>query len=98
MTANLALPTSYLVAMEEWEEEASESSKELEGQADYAYGDGDDDPTTTKVITTAYLETSRLFSFLGKNDSKTIGVGVPTIAYPLPCPRYLLFLQLKLDC
>ena len=80
------------------EEEWSEWNKEIDAETDYEFGDGDNDTNTTSILLTAYWTPSKLFSFLGKNDSNTIRASIQTTATAFPNKLYLLFQQLKLDC
>lgn len=89
---------TYLAEQAEVEEEASEWIKEIDSQAEYELGDGNNDNNTPCFLPTAYWTPSKLFSFLWKNDSNTIPTSIETIAPIFPCPLYLLFQQLKLDC
>lgn len=89
---------SYLAEQAELEEEASEWIKEIDSQAEYELGDGNDDNNTPCFLPTAYWTPSKLFSFWWKNDSNTILPSIETIPPIFPCPLYLLFQQLKLDC
>lgn len=95
MTTNLLiLPTNYLVESGELEKEWSEWAEEIDALADYEFSDGNND----YYISTAYLKSSKLFSFLGENNSNTIPICIQTIAQALPSKLYLLFQHLKLDC
>lgn len=97
MTANLALPSTVYWAGE-MEEEWSEWNKEIDAETDYEFGDGDDENTTTYLLPTAYWTPSKLFVFLGENNSNTIRASIDTIAKAFPNKLYLLFQHLKLDC
>lgn len=97
LTINLALPTCYWAEATE-QEELNDWGEEANEKEDARYSDGDDDKQQPILVPKAYLTSSRLFSFLGKNNSTTINDQGKTLLLVRSVKRYVLFHQLKLDC
>ncbi len=94
---SLLTPANYYwKEVVEVEEEFVEGDEEQTNSTNYAYGDGDDD-NKQALIKTVYWTSSKLFSFLGQNDSNAIATGVASFDVPPALPFYLLYQQLLLD-